>query len=172
MSRSWRFTAAVERSRPRPVPRAGTLLAFLCLIAAASCARLPPTAAVAIPPIPAGAARVWVYRDYEPYAGRGRPAVYLNSGMIGVAELGGAFFRDVPPGRYVASVETYGIDTNQVSGFDLAPGEEAFVKIVSLPSWVEEGDVRSFERPTFYAWLTPADRARPDIAQLSFYGGG
>ena len=37
------------------------------LLAMASCAPLPPTAAVAIPPVPAGEARAWFYRDPGPY---------------------------------------------------------------------------------------------------------
>jgi hypothetical protein len=42
---------------------------------------------------------------------------------------------------------------------------------VSSPSWVEDGDKHTFTRPTYYAWLTPSDAARADVAHLSFYGG-
>ena len=34
------------------------------LVAMAGCAQQPVTAAVSIPPIPAGEARIWFYRDY------------------------------------------------------------------------------------------------------------
>ena len=78
------------------------------------------TAAVSIPPIPAGEARIWFYRDYEPYAGKGLPAIAANGGYVGAAELGGAFYRDVPPGHYLVTVETVGIDTNQTANFELA----------------------------------------------------
>src|SRR5438132_4214263 len=104
------------------------------LLAMAGCAQPAVTAAVGIPPIPAGEARIWFYRDYEPYAGKGLPAIEANGGYVGSAELGGAFYRNLPPGHYLVTVQTVGIDTNQTANFDLAPGREAYVKIVSLPS--------------------------------------
>ncbi|MGA7260017.1 MAG: hypothetical protein WBX30_03835, partial [Stellaceae bacterium] len=50
------------------------------LVAMAGCAQQAVTAAVSIPPIPAGEARIWFYRDYEPYAGKGLPAIAANGG--------------------------------------------------------------------------------------------
>lgn len=142
------------------------------LIALSGCARPPQTAAVAIPPIPAGEARVWVYRADEPYAGRGLPAVAANGQQIGFAAMGGAFYRDLPPGRYRITVETVGVDVNQSAVLDLGPGQESYIKIVSLPSWVEYGDIMAYQRPTFYAWEIPDEAAREEIAHLSFNGGG
>src|SRR5438552_15430862 len=101
------------------------------IVAMAGCAQQPVTAAVSIPPIPAGEARIWFYRAYEPYAGKGLPAIAANGRYVGVAELGGAFYRDVPPGHYVVTVETTGVDFSQIANLDLAPGQAAFVKIVS-----------------------------------------
>jgi hypothetical protein len=159
---------------PKSAPEAPWWLsaaAALALLATASCAGPAPTSSVAIPPIPAGEARIWFYRDYEPYAGRGRPAIAANGANIGVAELGGAFYRDVPPGRYQVTVETNGMDFGQASSLDLAAGGEAYIKIVSNPSWVT-GGLAFYERPTFYAWLVPSEVAQADVARLSFYGGG
>lgn len=141
------------------------------LLAAAGCAQPAPTSAVAIPPVPAGEARIWVYRDNEPYAGKGLPAVGMNGGVVGVANLGAAFYRNVPPGHYTVTVESTGRDYEQVASLDVSPGQEAYVKIVSNPEWVSGGDTFTYERPTFYAWRVPADAARADIAHLSFYGG-
>jgi hypothetical protein len=150
--------------------RAGAPL-FL-LATADGCAPMPPTtASVTVPLVRPGEARVWFYRTYEPYAGKGRPSVAINGTYAGIAELGGAFYRDVPPGHYLATVETYGIDFSQVANFDLAPGQEAYVKIVSSPSWYEDGDKRAFERPTYYAWLIAGNIARAQITHLAFYGG-
>ena len=143
----------------------------LLLVVVVGCARLPPTSAVAIAPIPPGQARIWVYRAYEPYSGKGLPAVFANGRYIGQAELGGAFYRDVPPGQYQVTVESYGVDFNQVANFAVAPGQQAYVKIVSLPSWVESGSRTVFQRPTFYAWLIRPEVAARDVSQLSFYGG-
>ena len=40
------------------------------------CSQLPPTSSVVIPPVPAGAARIWIYRDGGVYDDLDRP--YLN----------------------------------------------------------------------------------------------
>jgi hypothetical protein len=148
------------------VATVGTLL-----LATMSCAQAPVTASIAVSPVPTGEARVWFYRDYEPYAGKGRPAVAANGGYVGIAELGGAFYRDLAPGHYHVTVQSYGVDSNQSADFDVAGGQEAYVKIVSNPEWVSYGLETEIERPTFYAWLMRSDAARGDIAHLAFYGG-
>jgi hypothetical protein len=142
------------------------------LLVAAACAQLPRTSAVAIPPIPANEGRIWFYRAYEPYAGKGLPAVAANGVTMGSVELGGAFYRDVPPGHYHVTVETVGVDVNQTADFDLPAGGEAYVKIVSNPEWVSYGSRTQIDRPTFYAWLIPNEVAQSDVSQLAFYGGG
>jgi hypothetical protein len=141
------------------------------LLAAAGCAQQAQIATVTVPPVQPGEGRIWVYRNYEPYAGKGLPAIGVNGTVVGVAELGGAFYRNVPPGHYSVTVETTGRDVNQVASLDVAPGQEAYVKIVSNPEWVSGGDISNYERPTFYAWRMPTDAARTDVAHLSFYGG-
>jgi hypothetical protein len=141
------------------------------LLAIAGCAQMAATALVTIPPIPAGESRIWFYRAADIYTGKGLPAIAANGGYVGQAELGGAFYRDVPPGHYLVTVQTVGVDVNQSANFDLASGHEAYVKIVSLPSWDTGGDRNEWERPTFYAWLIPNQVAQADVAHLSFYGG-
>ncbi len=144
--------------------------AVLVLLAAVGCTPPGVTGSVASSPIPSGAARIWFYRNYEPYAGRGRPAIDANGEYVGIAELGGVFYRDVPPGHYHITVETNGVDFNQTTSLDLAPGQEAYVKIVSNPSWVS-GTLSNYERPTFYAWHITNQVAQADVAHLTFYGG-
>jgi hypothetical protein len=142
----------------------------LVLLGAVGCTPPAVTRPVAVSPIPAGEARIWFYRNYEPYAGKGRPAVAANGGYVGIAELGGVFYRDVPPGHYRITVETNGVDFNQTTNLDLALGQEAYVKIVSNPSWVS-GTLSNYERPTFYAWHVASQVAQADVAHLTFYGG-
>jgi hypothetical protein len=146
-------------------------VAVILPLATASCAPPAATASVAIPTIPAGEARIWFYRAYEPYAGKGLPAIAANGGYVGLAELGGAFYRDVPPGHYHVAVQTVGVDVNQTANFDLAPGREAYVKIVSNPEWFSGGNQTQYERPTFYAWLIPSETGQADVAHLTFRGG-
>jgi hypothetical protein len=127
---------------------------------------------VAIPPIPAGAARVWFYRDYEPHESLSRPYVRLNEQIAGISEPGGAFYRDVAPNHYYITVDSDGRDFNQVADAKLAAGQEAYAKIVSLRSWLDDDDCIVWSGcDTFYVWLISADAARPAIADSPFYGG-
>jgi len=141
------------------------------LLAMGGCAHPAATASVSIPPTPAGEARIWFYRDNEPYAGKGLPAIAVNGGYVGAAELGGAFYRNLPPGHYNITVETNGVDFSQTANLDVGPGQEAYVKIVSNPEWVTGGARTEYERATFYAWRIPNEIAQAHVAQLSFYGG-
>jgi hypothetical protein len=143
----------------------------MLLLAITGCAQMAATSSVNIPPIPAGGSRIWFYRAADVYTGKGLPAIAANGGYVGQAELGGAFYRNVPPGHYLVTVQTVGVDLNQSANFDLSPGQEAYVKIVSLPSWDTGGDRNEWARPTFYAWLIPNQVAQADVARLSFYGG-
>ena len=66
-----------------------------------------------------------------------------------------------------------GTDINQTSDFDLGPGQEAFVKIVSLTTtWASGGDKNACERRHFYIVADPdRDRAGPDRAPTDDLGG-
>ena len=142
------------------------------LLAAASCAQLPPTSSVAIPSIPAGAARLWFYRDYEPYETLARPYVRLNEQIVGISEPGGAFYRDVAPAHYSIRVDSAGRDFNQVADAELAAGQEAYAKVVSLRSWLDDDNCILWSGcDTFYVWLIRPEEARPAIGKSPFYGG-
>ena len=141
------------------------------LLALAHCAPLPPISSAAIQSIPSGAARLWFYRDYEPYETLARPYVRLNEQVAGVSEPGGAFYRDVVPTHYSITVDSAGSDVNQFADVDLVPGQEAYAKILSLRSWLAEDCVTWGGCDTFYVRLMPAEAARTDIAHLPFYGG-
>jgi hypothetical protein len=122
-----------------------------------------------------GMARVWFYRDMAPYSSLATPFVRLNGVVAGVSQPGGASYRDVPPGHYHISVDSYGVDFGQTKDVDLAPGAEIYAKVVSNDNWIEGGGARGgggYHRDTFYIWLYPAEQARPVIAQSWFYGGG
>ena len=144
--------------------------AALLLFATSGYAQLPPTPS-------AGMARVWFYRDMAPYSSLATPFVRLNGVVAGVSQPGGASYRDVPPGHYHISVDSYGVDFGQTKDVDLAPGAEIYAKVVSNDHWIEgggggRGGGGGYHRDTFYVWLYPAEQARPVIAQSWFYGGG
>jgi hypothetical protein len=150
-------------------------------LAGAACSQLPSTASVAVPLIPAGEARVWFYRQADPYDSIGTPYIRMNEAIVGLSMPGGASYHDVPAGPYHITVDSYGKDFNQDKNVQLAAGQELYVKIVALRNWVASGGGGGDEggggggdmtRETFYVWLIPAETARRDVARSAFYGGG
>jgi hypothetical protein len=156
------------------------IIVGILFLATAACSQLPPTASVAVPPIPVGQARVWFYRDGGPYDdGMGTPYIRMNDAIVAVSEPDSASYRDVPPGPYHITVDSYGEDFNQDKNVQLAAGQELYVKIVSLRAWItggggggDGGGGSDYDRDTFYVWLIPPETARADIARSAFYGGG
>ena len=91
--------------------------------------------------------------------------------MAGISEPGGAFYRDVTPGHYVVTVDSY-IDSyvNQFASVDLAAGQEAYVEVLSMLRDKVGGEAGG--NRDIYTRLIPADIARDAIARSPFYGGG
>src|SRR6516162_6899499 len=145
---------------------------FLLLVMAA-CALPPPTASVSIPSIPAGAARVWFYRPVDAYDSLSTPYIRMNDAIVGISLPNGASYRDVPAGQYHIAVDSYGKDFGQDKDVVLVTGQELFVKVVSLRSWIQgggnggsgEGAGGDYSRDAFYAWLIPPEVARADVAR-------
>jgi hypothetical protein len=148
--------------------------AFLILLAVAACAQPPVTSSVAIPPIPAGEARVWFYRDEGPYESRGQTAVRMNDAVVGELDPRGAFYRDTAPGHYHVAVDSYIADRNAARDVDLVRGQQVYFKVVSENTAFGGGalsdDVGS-SRPTFYLWLIPDAVAQSEVARSPFDGG-
>ncbi len=156
---------------PVPVP---SMLA-LVLVTLAGCAQpaAPPVASVAVGPIPPGQARIWFYRDYEPYVSRATANVELNGAVAAyVSTDANASYRDVPPGHYHVAAQGLVVGQNQAKDIDLAPGQEVFAKVDSLRGWAPEGDLGGNIPEVFYITLVPAERARVTIAPYRFGGGG
>jgi hypothetical protein len=160
--------------RPAPLRacRSLPLAVFFALATLAGCARNPIVGSVAVPPIPPGEARLWFYRVYLPSETLNMTRVSMNGDYAGYAQLGGAFYRDVPPGIYHIEVESYGKDFNQSTNVALVAGQEAYVRVESLRSWATDyGMGRTIGRDTFYARLILPQTARVEIAE-SFFDGG
>jgi hypothetical protein len=148
------------------------LTVFFGLTALVGCGRNPTVDSVSVPPIPMGDARLWFYRLYIPSETLNMTKVSMNGGYAGYAKLGGAFYRDVPPGVYHIEVESYGRDINQSADVALVAGQEAYVRVESLRSWTTGYGQRGMAgRDTFYARLILPEIARAEIVQ-SFFDGG
>jgi hypothetical protein len=134
------------------------------------CSHLPPTSSVVIPPVPAGAARIWIYRDGGVYDNLERPYLRFNSQVAGISEPNGALYRDVPPGHYAVTVDSYGVPyPNQFAQVDLGAGQEAFIKVSSMREKVG-GEAGVGSRSLFFTQLVAAEAAQPAIASTPFYG--
>jgi hypothetical protein len=138
------------------------------LLLTANCTQPPLANSVAIPPIPAGDARLWFYRDGGPRETRERPYLRLNGQIAGISEPNGTFYRDVAPGHYTVTVDSY-ISTygDQFAEFNLGAGQEAYVEVLSQQRPMGERGGRE----NFYTQLIPAEAARPAAARRRFYGG-
>ncbi len=126
------------------------------------------------PPVAPGMARLWLYRDYQPYQSLATPYVRANGAIIGVSQPGAAFYRDLPAGIYTISVDCEGTDVNQFATVPMAAGQHVFVKILSLNSWATGGGGNfgtGWARDTFYTWWVLPQAATPEIARMPLYGG-
>jgi len=138
------------------------------LTIAANCAQLPPTGSVTIAPIPAGDARIWFYRDGGPREAQERPYLRLNGQIAGISEPNGAFYRDLTPGHYAITVDSYlSAYVNQFAIIDLTPGQEAYVEVLSQGQRVSDRGGRE----NFYTRVIPAEAARTEVSRCRFYGG-
>ena len=102
------------------------------------------------------------------------------SGVVAISEPRGAFYRDVPPGHYHISVDSFlSGDFNQEKDVDLAPGQQAYFKVLwsefNCGGGVGGGDGGGgggdCQRANFYVWTIPAEIAQGDMARIPFYGG-
>jgi len=116
-------------------------------------------------------ARIYFYRDYEPYESLGRPLISLNGQTAGISIPGGAFFRDVAPGTYRVTVFTnydfypsliYADDLAEVS---VAVGETRYFKVESLRSWTER---KGFSRDTFVVALIDPRQAVRELPRMRY----
>src|SRR5260370_42595121 len=101
----------------------------------------------------------------------------MNESVVGSSEAGGTFYRDVPPGRYHVSVDSYFPPFNSTRDVDLAPGQQVYFKV--LPEQYmcgggggEGGGGGNCERYNFYVWTMPPEVAQAAVARSSFYAGG
>ena len=143
---------------------------FVLLAVANADAQSPATNSVVNPPIPAGQARIWVYRGSQSTAPIEVPhmeAVTLNGVNVGYEQLGGGFYRNVAPGHYVIAAPSLALDPDQTATVDLAAGQEAYLKLDML-EWSGMGENNV---DVVRVRLMPSQTARTAIAQLAFLGG-
>ena len=161
-----------------PLPWLLQVGSAIFLLATSACIGAPPqTASVAIPPIPAGDARVWFYRPIDAYDSSATPYIRMNDAIVAVSIPAGASYRDAPAGPYHIAVDSYLDDNSQDKDVQLVAGQELYVEVVSLRSWITsaggggpDGGGGDYGRNTFYVWLIPPETARGEVGRSAFYG--
>jgi len=106
---------------------------------------------------------MWFYRDYEPSVTLNLADINVNGTYFGSVADGSAFYRDVPPGRYRIAPVSYVEDPAEERNVDLVPGQQLYIKIVTLPDWLK--GCRDCSRDAFYAWVMPPEAAQAEIAR-------
>ena len=85
----------------------------------------------------------------------------------------GSFYIDVKPGFYHVTVQQYLNAPEEAANVNLLPGQQVYLKIVSLTNCIAGGNRRAseFSRPCFYVWTIPEQVAQAEVAHTPFYGG-
>ncbi len=146
---------------------------FLAAIGLMGCVvALPVNPEASLPPVPAGMARVFFYRDAD-YAESGKVAqISLNNQEVGLLWRGEVFYRDIAPGTYLISVSSDLAFPNQFKNARIEAGQIRYAKIESLMSWggmTRRGN--PIDLATYVVALIDADQAHYDIGQLRLTAG-
>jgi hypothetical protein len=123
-------------------------------------------ASTTAPPVPAGQARIWFYRDWLPSESLNLANIEVNGSYFASVANGGVFYRDVAPGLYHIAPVSFVANPAQATTVNLVPGQQVFVKIVSLDSWgADTTAAKNIARDAFWAWLIPPAVAQAEIAR-------
>jgi hypothetical protein len=90
---------------------------------------------VQLAPPPAGLARVWFLRQFEPSESLSTPMIYVNGTPMTPSMPGTIFYRDFARGTYTFAVDSCGSDTNQFPTVQLTPGAQYEFEVQSLESF-------------------------------------
>jgi hypothetical protein len=89
----------------------------------------------AFPPIPAGKARVILYRWLEPYESSSFVAATLDGNTIGYTQNGAALYSDMLPGHYAISLLSHGRFPTASKSVTVVSGQILYARIESLSGW-------------------------------------
>jgi len=153
-------------------PRKAAALAAALLMLLAACASGPPPppfASVAnqLPPVSGDQARIFFYRYYELYVSMARPYIRLNGKPVAISEPGGVLYRDVPPGTYLISVDSYNLYPDQDKTVALAAGQTLYVRVDSVRGY--NAGFEGYDPEDFAVRIIDQGPARADMLSLKYY---
>jgi Protein of unknown function (DUF2846) len=163
---------APDSARGVAMRRIAQHLLPLLLISLANCAGargpLYPEMASTIPPLAADRARIYFYRDYEPYESLSQASLYLNGAPVGVSVSGGFFYRDVTPATYAIAVWTQKDLPDASKTARLRAGDTIYAKVESFRGWEDGGGDSNFARDTFIVRLIEPVQAQRELARMHY----
>jgi hypothetical protein len=121
-----------------------------------------------LPPVAADKARIYFYRQYEPYESLSQANLYLNGGPVAVSVSGAVSYRDVTPATYTIAVWTQKDFANASKTVALRPGDTIYVKVESFRAWESGGGDSNFERDTFIVVIVDSAEALGELAHLHY----
>jgi len=138
----------------------------------AACASGPPpppftSVAEQLPPPAAGEARLFFYRYYQIYLSMARPYIRLNGKAVAVSEPGGVLYRDVAPGTYLISVDSYNLYPDQNKTVTLAAGQTFYVRVDSVRGY--NAGFETYDPEVFTVTFMAPGPARADMLSLKYF---
>ncbi len=144
-------------------------LCVLLVVALAGCAGPSPifdAIAGTLAPAPPDQARIFVYRDFEPYQSLSWVPVFLNREEAGAVGPGHVILRDVPPGVYRIEAKSEGLWPDQAKTVTAMAGQTIYAKITSFKGLNPTVSSGGATMTTFVVTLTDPATARHEIATL------
>ena len=125
-----------------------------------------PSTTVPPPPLAAGAARIFLYRDNEPYESLDWVPVTFNGREVGAVGPGLFFYRDVAPGTYSIDVITQSLWPDQARTVAARAGETIYAKVGVLRNSAAS-DNSDQPVPTFAVDIMDPALARDEMSGLT-----
>ena len=144
-------------------------IAVLLMALLGGCETAPTLRLSDVPPVTAGAARLFFYRDLNPYDPTDWTPVSLNGKPVGESRPGTAFYRDVAPGTYEITVRSEGLYPNQFKTVAVESGNTVFAKIQALRRCDES--VSTSTEVTFVVTIVDPAVAQGEIGRLRLLAG-
>ena len=123
-----------------------------------------------VAPQPPGTARVWFMRVKDPQElEQGDPTIYVNGSPVGRSVPGIAFYHDYPPGTYVFTVQSYGVEGSEAVNKNikqLAAGSQTYLEILWGGSWL----VGTVGGATFFVRTLPPELDQAYLKMLTDKG--